>query len=113
MSNVQRGVIKAPNQTAPGNHVHSSQNRTSEAPGTHSPNDRSKAPIGSSSGMGRMASPVNPPNASQRFKVEDAKMPQPPSAVAVGKGDIPVNPFNSKGMPNSSVPMRDSARRPK
>jgi hypothetical protein len=77
---------------------------------------------GSSSPQGRGASPVNPPNAGLaggrpngsfpqtkqaspvkgsnddlKFKISDAKMPQPPSAIQPGVGMVPVNPFTGPG----------------
>lgn len=93
--------------------------------------------INSSSPLTRGASPMNPPNAgirdgnanngfmslakraggikgsneSLKFKVSDAKMPQPQSALQPGKGMVPVNPFTEKGgMTTPSLKMPDKAK---
>jgi hypothetical protein len=60
--------------------------------------------------LGGIASPVHLPV--DRFDVETAKMPQPPSAIEPGKGAIPVNPWNAAGRPNQAVPNSVIPREP-
>lgn len=60
--------------------------------------------------VGEVASPVHLP--AQRFDVESAKMPQPPSAIEPGRGAIPVNPWDASGRPNRMVPEPELPRGP-
>jgi hypothetical protein len=61
---------------------------------------------------GSLGPRVMPPN--MRFRVGEAKMPQPPSAVEPGQGAIPVEPFGKSGEPKSSTILPDSTmRRPR
>lgn len=48
-----------------------------------------------------------------RFQVSESKMPQPPSAVQLGKGMIPVNPYDNQGKPQTSATMPDTAPIPR
>ena len=58
----------------------------------------------------RLPSPVSAPD--HRFNIEDAKMPQPPSAIEPGTAAVPIYPFNSMGLPNPVEREPDSARAP-
>lgn len=59
----------------------------------------------------KLPSPVHLPD--QRFQVKESKMPQPPSAVALGRGAIPVNPWDAQGQPNRAEPEQDIPRPPR
>lgn len=48
-------------------------------------------------------------NPTNRFAVADSKMPQPPSAVAPGKGAVPVNPWDTNGRPAQAATEPDDA----
>lgn len=57
---------------------------------------------------------AQPPD--HRLDVSKAKMPQPPSAIEPGRGDIPVRPFGGNGMPSHvevSIPDMGWIRRTK
>ena len=93
MAKVERGVVKPPNQELQGLAATRSHAPRAGAPATRGPNH---APLqGGSADLTRQPSPVAP--ASCRFNVDDARMPQPPSAIEPGKGDVPVNPFLVSG----------------
>lgn len=63
------------------------------------------------SSLARGASPVAGPNESLKFKVGDAKMPQPQSAMQPGKGAVPVSPFTGAGgMTTPALKMPDKAK---
>lgn len=63
------------------------------------------------SSLARGASPVAGSNESLEFKVSDAKMPQPQSAMQPGKGAIAVGPFTGpNGMTTLSPKMPDKAK---
>lgn len=68
----------------------------------------SAAPMGGIPQAGRGAMPTG-----DRFRVADAKMPQPPSAIEPGKGAIPIYPWNQAGLPQTSAPLPDDAPVPK
>jgi hypothetical protein len=101
---VQWGVVKPSNETGPGgNRASNGYLSLAGSPGPIpstglSGGDRRNG----SSSLGGMISPVHPP--ANRFDVEKAKMPQPPSATEPGKGSIPVNPWNDSGRPNHASP---------
>jgi hypothetical protein len=57
------------------------------------------------------ASPIQPPN--HRFAVGSSKMPQPPAATEPGKGSVPINPWDSMGMPNRASAQPDEAPVPR
>ena len=61
--------------------------------------------------LGGIASPVHPPD--HRFDVDTAKMRQPPSAVELGRGAIPVNPWDGAGRPNHVAAEQDIPRKPR
>lgn len=97
-----RGVVKPPNESGPGG------NRSGNS---YLPLDRTAAPdLACGCGGDRrrgcapleeVASPVHPPR--HRFDIDAAKMPQPPSAVAPGKGAIPVDPRDVAGASNRAA----------
>lgn len=64
---------------------------------------------GGSADLRPLASPVRVPD--HRFNVDDAKMPQPPSAVEPGRGAVPVIPFipGGEGI-NRTFPVADMAK---
>jgi len=97
------GVVKPPNEAGPGgNRAH---NGYLPLGGTAGPLPPAGLVGGNrlngSSPLGEIASPVHLP--SQRFDVETAKMPQPPSAIEPGKGAIPVESGDAPGRPNRAV----------
>ena len=97
---VERGAVKAPNNTDPGDrrangYLPLSGDGSAVNPPNGSDRRRGTMPLGG------MASPVRPPN--HRFDVGMAKMPQPASAEAPGKGAVPVNPFTGGGLPASEI----------
>ena len=113
MPNVQRNVVNAPNEpTAAGNRKangfvpligEASSVRPSNESGARG--DRRNG----SADMTEVASPVTLPD--HRFRVEDAKMPQPPSAFEPGKGAVPVNPSVPSGQGiNRVYPVADFAK---
>ena len=109
---VRRAVVTPPNQAGPGG------NRATNGylplggsagplpPGGPGGGDRRNGCVP----LGGIASPVHLPV--DRFDVETAKMPQPPSAIEPGKGAIPVNPWNAAGRPNHAVPSSVIPREP-
>lgn len=117
MGTVQHGIIKPPNEASPGNRMNSCGPMGHGASPAHPPNatihDGNIA--NSFLSMTHQGSPMNPPNAGLKFSVSDAQMGQPPSAVAPGKGAIPVNPFTASGNPAmvtaGSAYLRDTAKR--
>jgi hypothetical protein len=100
---VQRGVVRPSNETGPGG------NRANNGylplvslahPGVPphvTGGDRRNGCVP----LGGMPSPVHPPD--HRFNVKYAKMPQPPSAIEPGRGEIPVDPWDAAGRPNRVV----------
>jgi hypothetical protein len=86
-------------------HVGSSAPLTHALDIVHSPNiDQSYKniddKIGGTYPLTRSASTTDAPNEKMRFKVGEARMPQPESAKSFGKGSVPV----IKG--NPSIPMK-------
>jgi hypothetical protein len=109
MPDVQRGVVKAPNEMLQGLDQRRSMTPGPGAPATHDPNARLRnGSAGGSANLARSASPVSTPD--HRFNVENAKMPQPPSATKVGTGAVPIYPYSSMGIPNQALPEADSAK---
>jgi hypothetical protein len=92
MAKVDRGIVKPPNQELQGLAATRSHAPRAEMPVMPCPKP---APQGGSADLTRQSSPVAA--ASCRFNVDNACMPQPPSAIEPGKGDVPVNPFLASG----------------
>jgi hypothetical protein len=88
MAKVERGVVKPPNQALQGLAATRSHSPRAGLPAIP---DTKSALQGGSTDLTRQPSPVAP--VSCRFNVDNARMPQPPSAIKPGKGDVPVNPF--------------------
>lgn len=110
---VRRGVVEPPNASGPaGSRAHNGYLPLvgSASPVTAGIPGSGNRPNGSAP-LGGMASPVHPPD--HRFHVDTAKMPQPPSAIELGKGAIPVNPWNAAGQPNRAVSLPDADRPPR
>jgi len=109
MPNVERSPITPPNEMLQG--LAKTRSATPAASGSmvHGPHAglRDGDP-GGSGPLTRSASPVRAPD--HRFNVENAKMPQPPSATEPGTGAVPIYPFNPMGMPNGALPESDSAK---
>jgi hypothetical protein len=96
MANVERGVVKPPNQQLQGLAATRSAVPPVAVPQLRSPNSALQAgDPGGSANLTRHASAVAPIN--QRFNVDHARMPQPQSAIEPGRGDIPINPFLASG----------------
>lgn len=77
------------------------------------PNDSLRGNAGHSSQpiTGPRPAAVAPTIPSNRFQVPDAKMAQPGSAVEPGRGAIPVQPFQTNGLPNRvDINLPDYAR---
>jgi hypothetical protein len=106
------GVVQPPNETGPGgNRAHNGYlplvgSAGPLPPGGPGGGDRRNGCVP----LAGIASPVHLPV--DRFDVETAKMPQPPSAIEPGKGAIPVNPWNAMGRPNQAVPNSVIPREP-
>ena len=92
MAKVDRGIVKPPNQELQGLAATRSHAPRAEMPAMPCPKP---ALQGGSADLTRQPSPVAA--ASCRFNVDNACMPQPPSAFEPGKGDVPVNPFLASG----------------
>ncbi len=108
MSKVERGVIKAPNTSLNGLAQTRSTTPDAGRPTAPQPNVLPRGvPVGGSGPLTRSASPVSRPD--HRFNVENAKMPQPPSAVEPGTGAVPIYGFSPMGVPNRALPETDSA----
>ncbi len=109
MPNVERGVVKAPNDRLQGLGQTRSMTPPAGMPATHDPNCgfRNGAPGGSGT-LTRLASPVVTPD--HHFNLEYAKMPQPPSAKEPGTGAVPIYAFSPSGKPNQALPEEDSAK---
>jgi hypothetical protein len=108
MSNVERGVVKAPNLNLHDLGAKRSMTPTSGASATHSP-DRARggAEPGGCGSLTKSASPVSTPD--HRFNVDQAKMPQPSAATMPGQGAVPVD--LRVGLPASGIARRDSAKK--
>ena len=107
------GAVRPPNQTgAVGNRAQNSYLPLCRGSGGFQElqqrvgNDRRNV----SAPLETLPSPIHPPK--HHFAVDTAKMPQPPSVTELGKGAVPVNPWNNKGLPNQAIPEPDSARQP-
>jgi len=116
MPNVERDVVKAPNETDLGSAAHRDRRANGYMPLTESasPVKPSNEPgpggdrRGGSANLAGQASPIKTPD--HRFNLEDAKMPQPPSAFEPGKGSVPVQPFVPGGSGvNAVYPQADDA----
>jgi hypothetical protein len=109
----RRGVVQPPNEAGPGGNR--ANNGFLLLAGSAGP----LPPAGPGGGdrrngsfpIGKMASPVHAPV--QRFDVETAKMPQPPSASEPGRGAIPVNPWNAEGQPSRTISESEIPREPR
>jgi hypothetical protein len=88
MAKVERGVVKPPNQELQGLAATRSHAPRAGTPATPGPN---AVLPGGSADLTRQQSPVA--STSQRFNVDNAQMPQPPSAIEPGNGAVPVSPF--------------------
>lgn len=112
MGQVERGVVKAPNNVMPGDHrANGFLPIGGNASQVHGSNHMFRdGDMGMSMPAGKGASPVQ--RNGQRFDVSNAQMPQPPSAMQPGTGQIPVNPFQSgTGAPSEMEGiLRDSAK---
>lgn len=85
-----RGIVRPPNETGPcGNRATNSYLPLSGGPSPQFPESRCAGLKGTSSSYNPIANPVHIPDC--RFHVEEAKMPQPPSAIVPGRGAIPVD----------------------
>lgn len=95
-----KGIVRPPNEAGRcGNRAANSYLPLAGGPGLLRPENRRVGLKGGSYPLGPIASPVHVPDC--RFDVEEAKMPQPPSAIAPGKGAIPVDPEGIAGRPDS------------
>jgi hypothetical protein len=97
MAKVDRGIVKPPNQELQDLAATRSRTPRAEMPVVQRPNSTL---LGGSADLTRQPSPVAP--TSCRFHVDNARMPQPPSAIEPGKGEVPVNPFLASG--NAIIP---------
>lgn len=96
MAKVERNVVKPPNQELQGLASTRSQAPRAVAAAPRGPNSvLLSGDPGGSADLTRKVSPVKP--ASSRFSVDNAQMPQPPSALEPGSGTVPVNPFFPNG----------------
>jgi hypothetical protein len=94
MANVERGVVKPPNQQLQGlAATRSAVPRAGEAHARGSNAAVRSGDPGGSADLTRQLSPVSPID--QRFNVDGARMPQPASKVDPGKGAVPVNPYRA------------------
>jgi len=112
MPNVERNVVKAPNETLRSDHrANGFLPLVGGAPAAHPSNETGARGDhrGGSADLTGLAPMTKPPD--HRFNVEDAKMPQPPAAFEPGKGAIPVNPFVPGGQGiNRVFPEADTAK---
>jgi hypothetical protein len=113
MPKVEREVVKPANEMGPsGNRANNGFLPLAKAPSHVHPSNEPGARgdrRGGSSNLAEQASPVRTPD--HRFNVENAQMPQPPSAFEPGKGAVPVNPFLPGGQGiNRAYPEADMAR---
>ena len=109
-SGVERGVVRPSNQPGAAG---------SGANNSYLPLDRRAAGVnpshygtggdncGGSADLAGQATPVRLPN--HHFDVSMAKMPQPPSAIELGRGAVPVTP----GLPNRAIPELEILRQPR
>lgn len=110
---VRFNVVEPSNETGPaGNRANNGFLPLSGVAGAvFSPNNGLGDRRNGSAPLGGTPSPVHPPNV--RFDVSKAKMPQPPSVVELGRGAIPVNPWNGSGLPNHAVCPADLPKPPR
>ena len=92
MANVERGVVKPPNQELQG--LAAIRSHAPRAGMAATPEHKTVLQ-GGSADLTRQPSPVAPP--STFFNVDNARMAQPPSAIDPGKGEVPINPFLASG----------------
>ncbi len=113
MPNVERDVVKPANETGrAGARARNGFLPLTGSPATVHPSNEPGARgdrRGGTADLTPHSSPVRVPD--HRFNVENAKMPQPPSAVEPGKGAVPVNPFVPGGQGvNRAYPVADMAK---
>jgi len=115
MPNVERDVVKAPNEElrgARGDHRANGFMPLTEQASSVRPSNEPRVGgdrRGGSANLAGQAPPVRTPD--HRFNIENAKMPNPPSAVEPGKGAVPVNPFVPGGQGvNRAYPEADMAK---
>jgi hypothetical protein len=110
MSRVEKGVVRPPNEDLQHLDQRRSTTPAAGAPAAHEPNRLLRnGAAGGSASLTRLASPVSTPD--NRFNVDNAKMPQPPSAIEPGTGAVPVYAFSPTGLPNRALPESDSAKK--
>jgi len=115
MPNAERDVVKAPNEEMRGDRrANGFMPLTESASPVRPPNEEvggtgaHRDRRGGSADLAGGASPITLPD--HKFKLEDAKMPQPPSAFEPGKAAVPVQPFVPGGQGvNTVYPQADSA----
>jgi hypothetical protein len=94
MPNVERDVVKPANESTPaGNRANNGFMPLVREASPVDPSNEAKVGgdrRGGSANLAGNASPVKMPD--HRFKIEEAKMPQPPSAFEPGKGAVPIYP---------------------
>ncbi len=112
MPNVERDVVKAPNETMKGDHRANGYLPLAGGASTVHPSNEARKGgdrRGGTADLAGQAPPVKPPD--HRFNIGDAKMPNPPSAFEPGKGAVPVNPFVPGGQGvNRVYPEADMAK---
>lgn len=112
MGKVERGVIQHPNHEGPGGDRRANGYLPlgGGAGTVHAPNPMFlNGDKGMSMPHAGGASPVA--RNGDRFDVSNAQMPQPPSAIQPGIGQVPVSPFQSNGAPSEIEGiLRDSAK---
>ena len=112
MSNVERSVVKTPNEALQTLAARRSATPAASAPMVHSPNatlrDGDPSAYGGNPSFAKGASPINLPD--HRFSVDRAKMPQPAAADAPGQGAIPVD-LRVGDLMASGIAVRDNAKR--
>jgi hypothetical protein len=110
--NVERGVTKGSNEKFSGASNKGSTAAMGHQSASFSPSNNSWSALaakrGSSAPMGQSSSPVRTDD--HRFKIGDARMPQPQSAVEPGKGMVPVNPFQASGKPSKVSYMKNAKK---
>jgi hypothetical protein len=106
MAKVERGVVKPPNQEIQGLAATRSHTPRAGAPATPGSNAVLQ---GGSADLTRQQSPVA--STSHCFNVDNARMPQPPSAIEPGNGVVPISPFAaSSARVVQAIPIIDSAK---
>lgn len=113
MANVQRGVVKGPNQTDRGNHVNGTSPLSHGASFSDVPNNTNKtARVNGSFPQGKGHVAIPEPNQQHRFSVDSANATWSAPATSPGNGEIPVNPISGSaaGLKPSWM-LRDSAKK--